>query len=660
MAISNITPATNSVVAPGDSFSFDIATGYTALVIKVLTNSGEEYAYDYALGGVQAGYTVTVANAGGTDTYTVSRAAGWDREPTAITVTENQSGVVSTEFAYYLTSTAVYPEGMQPYNNAYTGELFVTVDDVQVRRDVGWVDFEDSGFDVTDMGEGKVKVALDSSVSGEDEDAIHDNVANEISAITEKTTPAGGDLIIIEDSAAGYVKKKVQITNLPGTGGSGDSPAVYLGEYDVWEETEKGNPDGNGQLVYDNTDYIGLSISYTDKNAVDYTTLWQEYGGQTIVLVDASGDRSYWRINTAGGTATWWDLTTAVRLPALYKLFDESGFSWGTNGTASVKAYAMGIGYGNLGGAVLPSNEQSARGVHDYASTNGDSPVYDAYNSRWRFTRVVAESSQDPQASDDISQGYTVGQLWVNTNALNLWVLVDSFTGDWQPIIQNEVQYISTGAWTFDDTAGTPNANGEIEPNASTGAATTSLNIYNNDAGGNDFSTELLSLVAGSQIDVYDNEAWNEAFTVTGPAVDNTTYVTVPVTHIAYNSGSWPNTTEGGMRLTIPGGFVRQDGTTAQFAASFLERSSEVNTAASAKGEVWLQGATGAGDQTLKFTNESGDRFALVPHVAAGAPGVGDDVNDGHEIGQIWVDTSGAAAYICIDNSAGAADWNAI
>jgi hypothetical protein len=45
--------------------------------------------------------------------------------------------------------------------------------------------------------------------------AIHDNVAGEISAITEKITPVSGDHILIEDSAAANVKKRVQIGNLP-------------------------------------------------------------------------------------------------------------------------------------------------------------------------------------------------------------------------------------------------------------------------------------------------------------------------------------------------------------------------------------------------------------------------------------------------------------
>jgi len=48
-----------------------------------------------------------------------------------------------------------------------------------------------------------------------DADAIHDNVGSEISAIVEKVTPVGADVIIIEDSAATFAKKKVQITNLP-------------------------------------------------------------------------------------------------------------------------------------------------------------------------------------------------------------------------------------------------------------------------------------------------------------------------------------------------------------------------------------------------------------------------------------------------------------
>ncbi|KKK55547.1 hypothetical protein LCGC14_3073430, partial [marine sediment metagenome] len=48
-----------------------------------------------------------------------------------------------------------------------------------------------------------------------DADAVHDNVANEITAITLKGTPVDADEIIIEDSAAGFVKKSVALSSLP-------------------------------------------------------------------------------------------------------------------------------------------------------------------------------------------------------------------------------------------------------------------------------------------------------------------------------------------------------------------------------------------------------------------------------------------------------------
>ena len=43
--------------------------------------------------------------------------------------------------------------------------------------------------------------------------------AADISTFTEKVSPASADLVIIEDSAASYAKKKVQVGNLPGGGG---------------------------------------------------------------------------------------------------------------------------------------------------------------------------------------------------------------------------------------------------------------------------------------------------------------------------------------------------------------------------------------------------------------------------------------------------------
>lgn len=49
---------------------------------------------------------------------------------------------------------------------------------------------------------------------GTDNDAIHDNVAGEISAVTEKTAIVSADLVLIEDSEASNAKKRAQVGSL--------------------------------------------------------------------------------------------------------------------------------------------------------------------------------------------------------------------------------------------------------------------------------------------------------------------------------------------------------------------------------------------------------------------------------------------------------------
>lgn len=68
-----------------------------------------------------------------------------------------------------------------------------------------------------------VRSWADAPTTGTDVDAIHDNVAGEINAVTEKATPVAADVILIEDSADGFTKKRISLTNLLG-GGSAPTP----------------------------------------------------------------------------------------------------------------------------------------------------------------------------------------------------------------------------------------------------------------------------------------------------------------------------------------------------------------------------------------------------------------------------------------------------
>lgn len=167
MAITNINPVDDAVVRPGDSFSFDIDDTYTAITIEVIRDSGTEFAYDGTLGGAQAGYTVSVSDDGaGTHTFTVSRSAGWDQDPQQIRVVEDETGAeATTTWNYYLTDTALYPEGMNPYNLEHEGTLIITQDEVLVRDDVTWIDIvgADSNVTVEDLGVGKVRITITDS-----------------------------------------------------------------------------------------------------------------------------------------------------------------------------------------------------------------------------------------------------------------------------------------------------------------------------------------------------------------------------------------------------------------------------------------------------------------------------------------------------------------
>lgn len=68
-----------------------------------------------------------------------------------------------------------------------------------------------------------------STSAGADVNAIHKNTAAEISTITEKTSLNDDDLFIIEDSASGFVKKKVKKSNV-GSSSSGSVP-ISWGKY---------------------------------------------------------------------------------------------------------------------------------------------------------------------------------------------------------------------------------------------------------------------------------------------------------------------------------------------------------------------------------------------------------------------------------------------
>ena len=124
-----------------------------------------------------------------------------------------------------------------PLNNYGASVAPAVTDDFTLGYGPGseWVDVaSDKAYVCLDATEGAAvwTETTQTPAGGGDPDAIHDNVAGEIVAITEKVTPVAADLLVIEDSAAANAKKRVQVGNLPGGGVTEHGALTGLGDDD--------------------------------------------------------------------------------------------------------------------------------------------------------------------------------------------------------------------------------------------------------------------------------------------------------------------------------------------------------------------------------------------------------------------------------------------
>lgn len=143
---------------------------------------------------------------------------------------------------------------------------------------------------------------------GTDADAIHDNVAAEISAVTEKATPISADLLLIEDSADSNNKKRVQIGNLPG-GGTGFATADYIVANRI--TTDQADPVASDPVEFN---YEVGSKSGGDL-ALDTTTNVGRFSGlkagRTYVLLSGIKSRNG-GVPNSYITAQWYNVTAAA------------------------------------------------------------------------------------------------------------------------------------------------------------------------------------------------------------------------------------------------------------------------------------------------------------------------------------------------------------
>ena len=112
---------------------------------------------------------------------------------------------------------------------------------------------------------------LESSLTHTDINAIHDNVGGEINAISEKTSTVAADIVIIEDSATSYTKKKVKLENLLASGSGGGS--IEVQEDDAQKVTNATilNFEGNAVVTDEGGGKATITISGSSGGSADFT-----------------------------------------------------------------------------------------------------------------------------------------------------------------------------------------------------------------------------------------------------------------------------------------------------------------------------------------------------------------------------------------------------
>ena len=159
---------------------------------------------------------------------------------------------------------------------------------------------------------GKVyKGALNEPISGgggADANAVHVNVASEISGIASKGTPTGNDFLLIEDVADSNNKKKITIGDIPS---SPDANAVHVNiANEISAITEKTTIDNQDEFIIEDSEAsfvkksikrktIVSTIDNTVSSSATLTPNVDEHEQETITALSTA-----LTINAPTGTAT--------------------------------------------------------------------------------------------------------------------------------------------------------------------------------------------------------------------------------------------------------------------------------------------------------------------------------------------------------------------
>lgn len=143
---------------------------------------------------------------------------------------------------------------------------------------------------------------------------IHDNISGEISAISEKVTPVGTDIVIVEDSEDSFNKKKVQLTNML------SAAMTYQGTFTPSGGSYPSSPSKGDVYKASNTGLVSGVLYTIGDFAVYNGTSWDRWLGSSTggsgsqELMSGNGVPSMFTVAPISDPCQYTDYSTAAAL----------------------------------------------------------------------------------------------------------------------------------------------------------------------------------------------------------------------------------------------------------------------------------------------------------------------------------------------------------
>jgi len=148
-----------------------------------------------------------------------------------VIIDDSANKVITGVWMFEGTGKLAIPHGTSFPDSPAANEMFWRDDEVKLyKRDAGNTAWDAVVSAVAVHGSsahsGTIGASSQVGLGNVTDDAQLKRAAGDFATFTEKTTPASADLVLIEDSAAAGAKKKIQVGNLPGGGGT-DANAIH-------------------------------------------------------------------------------------------------------------------------------------------------------------------------------------------------------------------------------------------------------------------------------------------------------------------------------------------------------------------------------------------------------------------------------------------------